>query len=1241
MAQYTATFPSPRQHNLVLTLTEGTKNLADQSVRVAYRLQVVKGVTWKTWTAPDPGNQPWSITLGGVVVASGSAFGFNFDTVTRAGIAPGTAFTIAEGSHVFDYDDDGTLSLSVAFSADADVWSGGSHGVGTEVMGVASFPSSGTVNLPISPLSVATQPEVVPKSANVADVVSVLLPRVKSTYTHDVTWQSGALSGTVATGVATQTNFTVPDVTDEFPAQAQSPITITAVTKDGATTIGTKSTTLLVWNEPPSLSTDTDPFDIRIRRVEWDGSRLRATNPIISLSLDLVDTNSSTPTLQVSTSGVVPGSDTDLEGALVVLDVQNGKSWQSTGLLFVLSRGSGDDVSQTDVVKWSGTGYLDFLLGRAYQVKDYKRSGSGTNAGNIMRALFSAAKSRQWGTNVNAGFPEHKTSYGDGWTVSGGTREISGGTPYSQILEAFVNDGWAEYRTRFDESDGICYLDMANALTGLDWTGADSQVAVNLSTAPLQSAPSTWSLEAVLDRVYAQGDAATNDPNTSDDNTAAPIASAESAPYDLNTFGRLEGWASAAGQTATSGVREVAQNALEMATETKSREFTYSARAVSRNLLPYYTFRPGDWILVPSDRDHSADPISMRVSQVTINKTGEDVTISVVCGDLIPTGATASLAKKIRAASGNRISGGTLRDPIPVQQLVPAAPNFAVEEAASSTGYWNSNGEPRAYITFSWEPVVSAIDGVTPITVDYYEVWWRPNVATEWALRTLSTTTSAEMADWPVYFTAQFRVRARSSAGAFGEFSAWDEVTTVEPAAGIDPPTVADIYTDGLGSIYITWAGLTGLDFAPLQLAYVVAEISSDGGVTYTTAGTPITGPGTIIVNPGAWGDFKVRIRAYDRLGNPGDASAPEDITLEDPYVIPQPIPATPTGLAATAGAGWDASGVSAEAWFDLTWDAVTLDVNGDPVNISGYDVWGAESGDLPRFLTSSATNSVRFHVNNFENWSFQVRAASVFGSLSDFSASVVATANASIAAPAAPAAPDLSQYAGILRVDWSGEGMTPAIRYAYATISASPSGPFTRAGMPLTGPGEIVIPGLATGETYYAKIVIVDELGQTGTSPVSAGILLEPITGVTIQTSPVANTGIKMTSGSLTAYDGSGNPTFILDATTGEVWIAPYDAVFALGAPGYEAESGDPTTGLSISSESSSFDTFIHASGVQIRNDQNPLSWWEADPTDASLVNFFSPRAVFGQRARMGDYEFLRESKTTGTRLVIRYRGA
>ena len=217
---------------------------------------------------------------------------------------------------------------------------------------------------------------------------------------------------------------------------------------------------------------------------------------------------------------------------------------------------------------------------------------------------------------------------------------------------------------------------------------------------------------------------------------------------------------------------------------------------------------------------------------------------------------------------------------------------------------------------------------------------------------------------------------------------------------------------------------------------------------------------------------------------------------------------------------------------------------------------------------------------------------------------------------------------------------MVPQIKYAYATISTTSGGTYTRAGMPLNGAGEVVIPGLAPGD-YYAKIVMVDEVGNTSTSAASAALTLLPITGVTIQTSALANTGIKLTNASLTSYDVSGTPTFILRSVTGEVWIAPYDAVFDLGASGTVATTGAATTGIAVSSDNSSFNTFVHPAGLQIRNDQTALSWWEADANDADLVNFFSPRAVIGQRFRIGDYEMLRESKTTGSRLVTRYKGA
>ncbi len=1321
MTKYTAAFAG-RAHNLILTLTEGPKNVATQKVRVDYLLQIAKGVNRTTWHGGVIPDQSWSLTLGGVLIDSGTHIAFNFDTVSQAGVEPGTIFTIASGSHEFSYDADGTLNLSVEFEADVNVWSGGSYGSGTIIMSTASYPSSGTVNFTPQPINVATQPEVVPKSASVSALVVVNLPRMVATFTHDVTWESGSLSGTIGTGIGTSTTWTVPDVTGEFPTQTQSPITITAVTKDGATVIGSKSATLMVWNAEPTLDpTSAQPYDIRVRRVQWDGSRLRANNPIVDLGIKVTDTASSTPTITVTTSGVVPGSDDDLEGAIVVLEVQNGLEWQGTGLLFVLSREQSDDVEPTETSDWSGIGYLDYLLARAYRTIDWKRTGSGTNAGNMMRYLISDAKTRGWGPNIDTSFPEHFTTVGDGWLESGHTREISGGSPLSQILDAFINDGWAEYRSRYDDTDGICYLDMTNPLTGSDWTGSGSQITVNLSTAKLESAPTTWSFDGVLDRVYAIGDANTGNPSTSTDNRAAPIGSAERPAYSENEFGVMEGWASASGQTTLAGVQGVARNALDNATETKSRQFTYRASVVSRNLLPYYTFKPHDWILVPSDREHSQDPISMRVSQVILDKSASGVSITVICGDLIPAGATAAIAKRIKAGTGNRISGGTLRDPIPLQSIIPAAPNFATEEAAVSTGYWTEAGEPRSKIDFAWQPVTTALDGVTPLTVDYYEVWWRPNPGVPWALRTFSTDTDAEMVDWEVGLAVQLQVRGRSTDGAFGEFSAYDEVTTVAPTGSIPALAVAALYTDGLGNIFADWDGNLGdASLVPSYFAYMSAEISPDvagapSGV-WSPIGNSLQAAGTVTLNPQSFGTWWIRFRAYDALGGPGANGTANSITTVDPGLIAPPTPEAPTGLSATAGATWDALGVSSGDYISVAWTAVTLDTDADPVTIAYYEVDGDDgSGDWVNVLRITG---IEWDLPVFRNssWTYRVRAVSDVGGVSAWSSTVGPTAaNATLASLTAPSVPGVTSSKGLLYVDWDGLDNTAAayapssgFRYAYVEVAPDVTGSpgaWSRAGTAFPGrSGVAIVSGLALPGDYYARIVVVDGaggevsgnqsemialVGVQGTDVDPATILgsnLDPdfangavITGALVQTDAAADTGVKLTSGGLAAYDSAGTPTFILDAASGSVWFGTGtisgeaidvstidvgllqaslitngmgDALtiggtslvsiisgiesdvaaqggnlatyFDFGAAGqWKSDSDSAVAGLRIASTSDgdAFNAFAFSGGFQIRRGSTALAWWEADPVSPSLVRFVTPNITVLNDLNVGSH--------------------
>lgn len=1198
------------RYRLKLTLTVASQNVSANTSTIAYELRIEKDRSWSSGFYDYFAD--WGVSLNGVEVKHQE--NVQWPNAIWNGWS---TWLITSGRYTVTHDTDGEKTIAVAadWSRAASGWS----------PGTMSF-SGQSMDLP--PIPRATVPTVSPSPAVVGGLVTIDLPRVVGTYTHDITWESGTDSGSVGTGLGDSTTWSVPDVMSEFPGETLAPITLTVVTKSGATTIGTNQVTFFAREAPPAPDlTPRAPgqqFDVRARLVTYADSTWEARTEVPADTIALVDPASATATGSVGMSLLNAQEFPDY--SIVDIDIFDGFNWVFTNHRLVLSRVDGDDVDPVESTVFSGTEFIDYELGFAYLQGDHYWDGgtdhkAPTTPGDIMAYFIDALKDRGWGPRIDITFDAQKTSLGDPWANTSVSRTFTKGTPLSQVLAGLVDDGYVEYRVEYHSNKA--WLVLLNPGTGSDYSAVGSSPVVNLGLAELKSAPRRGSVEKRLTRVVVAGD---------DDLQVAR----EREPFDPDVFGHMEGWVSASGVKKSAEANKIGDNALrDNAGATTERTFEYDAKDAAPQFFPYSIFRPGDWVLRPGDTENETD----RIGQVTIDKQVDGISITVLTGDRILSGQ-ATLAKRQSASTGGSIPGGSQLNPSPLDARIPSAP---VIGTITSAGYWNADGAAKSEVTISWAEITEAVNGAD-IEVDLYEVYWKPTIGGDWAWKTSTSELSAVIPDWDPAFDVDFRVRGRSAAGVFGEFCEDESHTTLPPSVDILGPDLADLYTNGVGTIFAVWGGTLDGVAAPARLAYVVAEVAPyiEGETpVYTQKGTPITAAGAIVLDMGgSWGDYLVRLRGYDRLGNAGDVSAAQSITISDPHIDPPP-PEPPTGLGSTAGAAWTSSGFLPQAWFDLAWTAPTLDVNGDPVGIVGYDIWGLKTGEAnERFITSSPTNGARIPVGNGEEWTFTVRAASGYGAVSAPSDPITDTADATISAAAAPTAPTLDQYAGILRIKWAGGGMMPSIKYVYATISTAALGTYTRVGMPLNGPGEVVVTGLAPDE-YWAKIVMVDELGQLSTSASAGPIDLLPITGVTIQTSELANTGIKMTSAALTAYDASGDPTFILDATTGEVWIAPYDAVFALGAPGEEAETGDPVTGIAISSESSSFNTFIHPSGVQIRNDQTPLSWWEADATDASLVNFFSPRAVVSQRLRVGDYEELREEKAVGSRVVTRYKGA
>lgn len=107
-----------------------------------------------------------------------------------------------------------------------------------------------TIDLPTIPR--ATVPTLTNSSRQIGQSTTINLPRASDSFTHDITYTFGSLTGqtsglSASTGVATSATFTVPQaLVSEMVGQSSAVLTFTVVTKSGATVIGTKTVQLTV-----------------------------------------------------------------------------------------------------------------------------------------------------------------------------------------------------------------------------------------------------------------------------------------------------------------------------------------------------------------------------------------------------------------------------------------------------------------------------------------------------------------------------------------------------------------------------------------------------------------------------------------------------------------------------------------------------------------------------------------------------------------------------------------------------------------------------------------------------------------------------------------------------------------------------------------------------------------------------------------------------------------------------------
>lgn len=217
-------------NTLKFSWAQVSQSVTNNTTTISWTLQLIAGSSGRI---SSTASKDWSVTVNGTA----------YSGTNTVGVANSTTKTLASGKTTITHTADGSKTFSYSFSQEFGITFGGS------TIGTKSGSGSGTLNT----IPRATTPTVSASSVDMGGKVTISTPRASSSFTHDLAYAfAGASYVSIAAGVATSYSWTVPDLAIKIPNATSGTVTIRCITKNGSTTIGTK-TVLLTAKVPASV----------------------------------------------------------------------------------------------------------------------------------------------------------------------------------------------------------------------------------------------------------------------------------------------------------------------------------------------------------------------------------------------------------------------------------------------------------------------------------------------------------------------------------------------------------------------------------------------------------------------------------------------------------------------------------------------------------------------------------------------------------------------------------------------------------------------------------------------------------------------------------------------------------------------------------------------------------------------------------------------------------------------------
>lgn len=201
-----------------------TQNIAANTSKVSCAMYLVQKSSWSLNIASRDDN---------TTTINGTSYTWDSPALNKSGGSTTKLATVTSGNIAHNSDGSKSITISATFYLRATI-----SGVYRE-----KITASATINLNKIPRP--TTPTLSASSVDMGGKVTISLPRADSGFTHDLAYSfAGSGYTAITTGAGTSYSWTVPDLASKIPSATSGKVTIRCITKDGSTSIGTKTVTM-------------------------------------------------------------------------------------------------------------------------------------------------------------------------------------------------------------------------------------------------------------------------------------------------------------------------------------------------------------------------------------------------------------------------------------------------------------------------------------------------------------------------------------------------------------------------------------------------------------------------------------------------------------------------------------------------------------------------------------------------------------------------------------------------------------------------------------------------------------------------------------------------------------------------------------------------------------------------------------------------------------------------------------